>query len=105
MGKITKAKRTGGVVQVIAYLPSTHKALSSNPSTDKEKNGSIKSKWQPRQTVLLKSSLFSTLNLSGLWQGDRKWFRSSEEVILAAFSSLPRLSSSTYCHLKQGVLR
>jgi hypothetical protein len=37
--KTTKAKRAQSVVQVVAYLPSMHKALSSNPSTNKRKEG------------------------------------------------------------------
>jgi hypothetical protein len=37
MQKITKSKKTGGVVQVVEYLLSKYKALSSNPSTGKEK--------------------------------------------------------------------
>jgi hypothetical protein len=36
--KITKAKRAGGMAQVIEYLPSKHKTLNSNPSTQKKKN-------------------------------------------------------------------
>jgi hypothetical protein len=36
--KITKAKRTGSVAQVIKHLPSKYKALSSIPSHDKKKN-------------------------------------------------------------------
>jgi hypothetical protein len=32
-------KRVGGVAQVVEHLPSTHKTLSSNPSTaDKQTN-------------------------------------------------------------------
>jgi hypothetical protein len=29
--------RTGGMTQVVEYLPSKHKALNSNPSTNKKK--------------------------------------------------------------------
>jgi hypothetical protein len=35
--KITKAKRDGGMTQVIEHLPSTCKALSSNPRRKKKK--------------------------------------------------------------------
>jgi hypothetical protein len=35
--KITKAKRAGGVAQVVECLPSKFKALSSKPSTEKKK--------------------------------------------------------------------
>jgi hypothetical protein len=31
--KITKAKRAGGVAQVVAHLPTNLEALSSNPTT------------------------------------------------------------------------
>jgi hypothetical protein len=36
--KITKAKRAGGVVQVIALLPSKSKALNLNLSITKKQN-------------------------------------------------------------------
>jgi hypothetical protein len=35
--KITKAKRPGGVAQVVQHLPSKYKALSLNPSTGENK--------------------------------------------------------------------
>jgi hypothetical protein len=35
--KITRAKRAGGVAQVVEYLLSKCEALSSNPSTEKKK--------------------------------------------------------------------
>jgi hypothetical protein len=35
--KLTKAKRIGGVAQVVVCLSSKHKTLSSNPSTEKKK--------------------------------------------------------------------
>jgi hypothetical protein len=34
--KKTKAKRAGGVTQVVTHLPSKHEALSSNPNTAKQ---------------------------------------------------------------------
>jgi hypothetical protein len=34
--KQTKAKRVGGVTQVVEHLPSKHEALSSNSSTAKK---------------------------------------------------------------------
>jgi hypothetical protein len=37
ISKITRAKRTGGVAQVIECLPCKHKALNSNPVQPKEK--------------------------------------------------------------------
>jgi dihydroxyacid dehydratase/phosphogluconate dehydratase len=37
MSKITRVKRAGGVTQVIEYLPSKNKILSSNPSTTQKK--------------------------------------------------------------------
>jgi hypothetical protein len=40
MGKISKAKRAGGVVQVVEGLPGKHKALSSNPILPKKYNNS-----------------------------------------------------------------
>jgi hypothetical protein len=36
--KITRAKRTGGMVQAVKCLPSKHKAWSSNCSTTKKKD-------------------------------------------------------------------
>jgi hypothetical protein len=39
--KITKAKRAGGMTQVVEHLPSKHKAPSSNPSTTKRKRQSV----------------------------------------------------------------
>jgi hypothetical protein len=42
--KITKAKRTGGVVQVAEHLSNKCKALSSNSSTTQNKNLTIKTK-------------------------------------------------------------
>jgi hypothetical protein len=35
--KRTKSKRTSGIAEVVEYLPSKHKALSSNHSTTKKK--------------------------------------------------------------------
>jgi hypothetical protein len=37
ISKITRVKRAGGVVQVVEYLPSKHKALNSYPSNTKKK--------------------------------------------------------------------
>jgi hypothetical protein len=37
ISKITKAKRTGGVAQVVEYLPRKNKVLSSNHNTAKKK--------------------------------------------------------------------
>jgi hypothetical protein len=37
ISKITRAKRAGGVVQAVEYLPNKHKALTSNPNTVKKK--------------------------------------------------------------------
>jgi hypothetical protein len=37
ISKVTKIKRAGDITQVVEQLPSKHKALSSNPSTGKNK--------------------------------------------------------------------
>jgi hypothetical protein len=37
ISKITRAKRDGGVAQVVEHLPSKHKAMNSNLNTSKEK--------------------------------------------------------------------
>jgi hypothetical protein len=41
ISKITKAKRAGSVTQVVEYLSSKHKALSSTPNTTKKKKKKI----------------------------------------------------------------
>jgi hypothetical protein len=37
ISKIARVKRVGGMTQAVEYLPSNHKALSSNFSTTKKK--------------------------------------------------------------------
>jgi hypothetical protein len=37
ISKITKAKRSGGMIQAVEHLPSKLKTLSSNPSTTKKR--------------------------------------------------------------------
>lgn len=37
IGKISKAKQVGNVIQVLKHLPNKHEALNSNPSTIKKK--------------------------------------------------------------------
>jgi hypothetical protein len=44
ISKITRAKRAGGVAQVVEPLPSKCKALSSNPKTKKKKKKKKKEK-------------------------------------------------------------
>jgi hypothetical protein len=44
ISKITRAKRAGGVAQVVEPLPSKCKALSSNPKTKKKKKKERKEK-------------------------------------------------------------
>jgi hypothetical protein len=38
ISKITRAKRIGGMAQAVEYVPSKHKALSSNPNKPKKKS-------------------------------------------------------------------
>jgi hypothetical protein len=44
--KIIKAKRAGGMAQAVENLSSKCKALSSNPSTTREKSEKICSQWE-----------------------------------------------------------
>jgi hypothetical protein len=61
--KITRAKRPGGMAQVVKHLPSKHEALSSNPNTAKKK----KRKEKEKQIVVYPDSNninYSTIKMS-----------------------------------------
>jgi hypothetical protein len=48
ISKITRARRVGGIIQVVEYLPTKYTALSSNSSTA-EKNGSVSGRVFPNK--------------------------------------------------------
>jgi hypothetical protein len=47
--KITKAKRTGGMAQVIEHLPDKHKVLSSKPDCQKKKKPMLAHKMEVKK--------------------------------------------------------
>jgi hypothetical protein len=66
--KITKAKRDGGMTQVIEHLPSTCKALSSNPRRKKKKKK--KETEKERKKERRKKSFLKRAHLLRAWSTD-----------------------------------